>query len=84
MTEHHQTKIIRQVRQDLGDSIEDIGQAMGLLREAIDDAERDCIRGAQLCASDVVDILSGLELKMSQLTATLCKFADSEEEEPAA
>jgi hypothetical protein len=67
----------RAVRRDLADTIEEIGQAMGLLRESIDDADRDHLVGSQMCASDALEILSGLETKFSQLAAKVASFSEA-------
>jgi hypothetical protein len=64
------------VRQDLADSIEEIGQALGLLRESIADADHGNIPSAQLCASDALEIVSSLETRYSQLAAKLATWVD--------
>ena len=59
----------REVRAELADTIEEIGQAMGLLREAITDTEAGSVESAVLCGDDALEILSGLESKFSELAA---------------
>ena len=74
MSDIHQ--IPNQIRKDLADTIEEIGQAMGLLREAADDAGNGNLPAAGLCASDALEILSGLESTFSALAARCATFAD--------
>jgi hypothetical protein len=65
-----------QIRRDLADTLEEIGQAMGLLREAADEEVNRNLDGAKLCASDALDILSSLECTFSALAARTAKFSE--------
>ena len=74
----------RAVRKDLADTIEEIGQAMGLLREAVDDADRDNLGGAQMCGSDALEILAGLETRFSQMAAKIARWSEQYHDEDSA
>ena len=67
----------REVRGELADTIEDIGSAMTLLREAITDTDLDNIPGGQMCASDALEILSSLESRFSQMAAKLATWSEA-------
>ena len=69
--------ILREVRCDLADAIEDIGNALGLLRNACSDVD-DCnnVKGAQMSANVAAELLAGLEMKFSQMAATVDKWAE--------
>ena len=71
------TIIPNQIRRDLADTIEEIGQAMGLLREASDERANGNTDGAKMCASDALDILSGLETTFSALAARTAIFSEN-------
>ena len=75
--------IPREVRGELTETIEEIGQAMGLLREAIDDADNGNIPGGQMCGSDALEILSSLEAKFSGMAAKIAAWAELEHHEEA-
>lgn len=66
-----------QVRKDLADTIEEIGQAMGLLRESDDELQNGNHGGAFMCASDALEILSSLEATFSALAARLAIFSEN-------
>ena len=66
----------RQVRAELADTIEEIGSAMGLLREAIDDTETGNEPGGKMCASDALAILSELETRFAEMAAKLAKWSE--------
>jgi len=66
----------REIRRELTETIEDIGQAMGLLREAIDDTDAGNELGGQMCGSDALEILSGLESKFAGMAARLVAWAN--------
>jgi hypothetical protein len=68
------TQIITDIRLEVAGTIEEIGQALGLLREAADDTRRGSIESGRLCADDAVEILGALEVKFSELTAKLAKY----------
>ena len=70
------TLIPGEIRRELADTIEDIGQAMGLLREAIDDTEAGNESGGQMCGSDALEILSALESKFSDMAARLAAWTN--------
>jgi len=72
-----QSEIPRQIRAELSDTIEDIGSAMTLLREAITDADSGSLESAQLCASDALELVSNLETKFSQIAATLSSWSNA-------
>lgn len=75
--------IPREVRRDLAETIEDIGQAMGLIREAIDDTDRGNIGGGQMCGSDALEILASLEAKFSGMAAKMAAWSEQEHHEDA-
>jgi hypothetical protein len=66
-----------QIRRDLADTIEEIGQAMGLLREAADDSANGNEDASKLCASDALDILSALESTFSALAARTATYSEN-------
>lgn len=66
----------REVREALVETMEDIGQAMGLLREAAGDAEAGNLIGAKMSGSDALFILSELEGKFSAMAAKLAKWSE--------
>lgn len=66
----------KDVRRELADTIEDIGAAMGLLREAVDDTERGNLGGGKMCGSDALEILSNLETRFSQMAAKLAIWSE--------
>jgi hypothetical protein len=68
--------IPKNVRTELCNSVEEIGQAMGLLREAITENDNGNHGGGQICASDAVEILAGLESKFSMMTAKLSTWSN--------
>ena len=65
------------IRRDLADTIEEIGQAMCLLREAADDFSNGNTGGATMCASDALEILSALECTFSALAARTALFSEN-------
>ena len=65
-----------QIRTKLTDTIEEIGQAMGLLRESQDDLNDGNPAGAALSASDALEIIGQLELTFSRLAAELSPFSE--------
>lgn len=67
----------RGVREELVDTIEEIGQAMGLLREATGDAEAGNEIGAKMSGSDALFILSELEGKFAAMAAKLGRWSES-------
>jgi hypothetical protein len=69
--------IPNQIRKDLADTIEEIGQAMGLLREASDESSNGNDASAKLCADDALDILAGLESTFSALAARTATFSQN-------
>lgn len=74
----------REVRAELVETMEEIGQAMGLLREATGDAEAGNEIGAKMSGSDALFILSELEGKFSALAVKLGRWSESGEEPSAA
>jgi hypothetical protein len=66
----------REVRRELAETIEDIGSAMCLLREAVDDTESGNLGGGQMCGSDALEILSNLETRFSQMAAKLAMWSE--------
>lgn len=73
----HPTLHPREIRRQLADTLEDIGQAMGLLREAANDIDDDNEGGAKLAASDALEIVSSLEATFSDLSAKIARFSES-------
>ncbi len=67
----------RGVREELVDTIEEIGQAMGLLREAAGDAEAGNETGAKMSGSDALFMLSELEGKFAAMAAKLGRWSDA-------
>jgi hypothetical protein len=66
----------REIRRELADTIEDIGQAMGLLREAVNDTDAGNEIGGQMCGSDALAILAGLESSFSDMAARLAAWTE--------
>jgi hypothetical protein len=73
------TEPVRQLRANLGDTIEEIGSVMGLLREAITDVESGNLPGGVMCASDALSLLASLEARYSELTADLTRWINRNE-----
>lgn len=69
--------IPNQIRKDLADTLEEIGSAMGLLRESADDLANGNLPGSVMCASDALEILSGLETTFSSLAARTATFSEA-------
>lgn len=68
--------ILRDVRCEMADFMEDYGQALGLLREAIADCDdNDNLKGAQVAASDAAHLLGEMEEKLSQMAAAVARWA---------
>jgi hypothetical protein len=68
--------IIRDVRCEMTDAIEEIGQALGLLREACGDCDdNNNIQGAQMAAADAANILGELEEKFSSMAARVARWS---------
>ena len=66
-----------QIRRDLTDTLEDIGSIMALLREADDDLQNGNPTSSKMCASDALDLLSGLEATFSALAARTAIFSEA-------
>jgi hypothetical protein len=73
----HSPQFPTHIRTDLADSIEDIGQAMALLRESQGDLDMQNEPGAKITASDALEIISKLEAKFSGLAAQLSTFSEN-------
>lgn len=69
-------EIPTQIRAELADTIEDIGSALGLLREAIDDSGRGNLAAGKMCGSDALEIVAGLETRFSQIAAKLAAWSE--------
>ena len=65
----------REIRGELGDTIEDIGSAMGLLREAINDTTAGALQSGKMCGNDALEIISSLEIRFSNIAAKLARWA---------
>lgn len=65
------------VRRQLAETIEDIGSAMTLLREAGTDEMNFNPTGARIVASDALELLSHLETRFSEMAAQLAKYSES-------
>lgn len=65
-----------QIRARLADTIEEIGQAMALLRESQDDINLGNLTRAKITASDALEIISQLETTFSGLAAELTTFSE--------
>lgn len=65
-----------EVRSELADTIEEIGNAMCLLRESVGDVESGNIASGIIAASDALEIISSLETRFSQMAAKLSIFTD--------
>ncbi len=66
-----------EVRKQLADTIEEIGSAMGLLREASDDVKRGNVVSGKMSASDALEIISNLESTFSVIAAYLARWSES-------
>jgi hypothetical protein len=53
--------------------LESFGSLMTHLREGISDAEQDLEGGADLCASDALEVLSQMESEISSIQACVSK-----------
>ena len=71
------SKVPREIRAEVADTIEDIGQAMALLSEAISDTESGNPEGGKMSASDALEIISSLELRFSEIAAKLCTWSEA-------
>lgn len=69
---------LRHQRDKLAEVFEDLGSIMGLLREAICDAEAGNLPGARMVAEDAIDLLSQQEVRFSEITASLTRWIFSE------
>jgi hypothetical protein len=65
----------REIRGELSDTIEDIGSAMGLLREAINDTTAGAIQSGKMCGNDALEIISLIEIRFSNIVAKLARWA---------
>ena len=70
------TNIPSAIRSKLADSIEDIGNALCLLREAEEELQDDNDQGAILCASDALELISGLAENYADLAAKLAIWSE--------
>lgn len=66
----------REVRWDLMESLEDIGSAIGLLREAIYDVDEGNVRGGKTVGSDALNLLTSLEERFSGMVERLAEWSD--------
>jgi len=71
----------REVRAELAETLEEIGQAMGLLREASGDAAAGNVIGAKMSGSDALYLLSELEGKFSAMAAKLGRWSEAGEDD---
>ena len=71
----------REVREELVETIEEIGQAMALLREAAGDAAAGNVAGGMMSGSDALFILSELEGKFSAMAAKLARWSEAGEDD---
>jgi hypothetical protein len=69
---------LRHQRDKLAEVFEDLGSIMGLLREAICDAEAGNLPGAKMVAEDAIDLLSQQEVRFSEITSSLTRWIYSE------
>lgn len=65
------------VRKTLTETIEDIGNAMTLLRESATDADSGNDSGSRIVASDALEILSSLEGRFSEMAARLARYSEN-------
>jgi len=65
----------REIRFELFETIEDIGSAIGLLREAINDTTAGAIQSGKMCGNDALEIISFLEIRFSNIVAKLARWA---------
>jgi len=72
-----ESAVPREVRAALVETVEEIGQAMGLLREAATDADAGNVTGGKMSGSDALFILSELEGKFSEMCAKLAKWSEA-------
>jgi hypothetical protein len=68
---------LNHIRRDLADTLEDIGSAMGLLREADDEISNGNSQGGKMCASDALDLVSGLEATFSALASRIAIISEN-------
>jgi hypothetical protein len=67
--------MLREIRGELADSVEEIGAALGLLRSAISDVEAGDERGGRMCGDDAMFVLSDLEGRFSAMSARLARWS---------
>jgi len=72
----NESTVPREVRAELMDTVEEIGQALGLLREAATDADAGNVTGGMMSGSDALFILSELEGKFAAMCAKLARWSE--------
>ena len=78
---HDESAVPREVRAALVETVEEIGQAMALLREAAGDAAAGNVAGGKMSGSDALFILSELEGKFSNMAAQLARWSEGCEDD---
>lgn len=73
--------MVREVRLDLFETLEEIGSATGLLRESCDDFDHHSTLGATMCANDALEIVARMETRMSEIAARLAAWIEFAEQE---
>jgi hypothetical protein len=76
MITNTEAEVPKAIRSELADTIEDIGSAMGLLRESVNDAESGLVDSAKIAASDALDIISELEGKFAKIAQQLALWSE--------
>lgn len=66
--------LLLEQRLEIPHMVEDLGAFAGLLREAIDDADRGNIRGAAMVIEDLLELGNHLEKRVSDCTAMLARW----------
>jgi hypothetical protein len=69
---------LRHHRDKLVEVFEDLGSIMGLLREAICDAEAGNLPGAKMVAEDALELLSQQEVLFSEIASSLARWISAE------
>jgi len=77
MITNTEAEVPKAIRSELADTIEDIGSALGLLREATNDAELGNMHMAKNAADDALDLISELEGKFSKIGQQLAIWMES-------
>lgn len=77
MNNNTDAKVPAFIRAELADTIEDIGSAMCLLRESINDTNSGLLHSAKIAASDALELISELESKFAKMGQQLAIWSEN-------